>query len=140
MLRRLTRDDHVFVTDVTARYSQINVQGPRSRELLQRLTSHDLNDRVFPFRQAANIEMGMARVLVVRITYVGELGYELFVPVEQARGVFDSIAEIGAAFDLQYAGLKALGSLRIVSMCIQYGPRTLNIVIANVCTLLTHCN
>lgn len=117
MLRHLTRNDHAFVTDVTARYTQINLQGPRSRELLQKLTSQNLDDAVFPFRQATNIDMGIAGVLCVRITYVGELGYELFVPVEQARGVFDSIAEIGAEFGLQYAGLRALGSLRMVSMC-----------------------
>jgi heterotetrameric sarcosine oxidase gamma subunit len=117
MLRRLTRNDHAFVTDVTARYTQINVQGPRSRELLQKLTSQNLDDAAFPFRRAANIDMGLSRVLCARITYVGEVGYELFVPVEQARGVFDSIADVGAEFGLQYAGLRALGSLRMVRMC-----------------------
>jgi 4-methylaminobutanoate oxidase (formaldehyde-forming) len=115
MIRRLTRNDHAFVTDLTARYTQINLQGPRSRELLQKLTSQNLDDSVFPFRRAANIDIGLARVLCVRITYVGELGYELFIPVEQARGVFDSIVHVGTEFGLEYAGLKALGSLRMVS-------------------------
>jgi 4-methylaminobutanoate oxidase (formaldehyde-forming) len=112
MRRRLTGNDHVTITDVTARYAQINLQGPKSRELLQELTSVDLGN--FPFRRAQDIDIGYARALCMRITYVGELGYELFVPVEQAHHVYDEILRAGPTYNLRHAGLRALGSLRLV--------------------------
>ncbi|GKY96201.1 hypothetical protein MPSEU_000580000 [Mayamaea pseudoterrestris] len=121
MLQRMTTQDHVFIKDMTARYALINLQGPRSRELLQTLTSEVLKDANFPFRCARTIDIGLARVLCCRITYVGELGYELFVPVEQARHVYDIIFEAGRAFDLKHAGLKALGSLRMEKGYRDYG-------------------
>ncbi|MFZ9628411.1 MAG: GcvT family protein [Ilumatobacteraceae bacterium] len=101
------------VTDVTGGLAQINVQGPRSRELLQSLTSVDLDDRTFPFRTAREVDLGFARPLCARLTYVGELGYELFVPTEQAVHVYDRLVAGGEAFGLRHAGLKALGSLRM---------------------------
>lgn len=113
MLKRLSTDEHAFVTDVTGRYAQINLQGPMSRDLLQSLTSQDLDN--FDFRQAAEIDIGLARLLCMRITYVGELGYELFIPVEQALHVYDRIIEKGEEYGLRHAGLRALGSLRMVS-------------------------
>lgn len=117
MTRRLSRDWHATVTDVTARYAQINLQGPRSRELLQRLTKTDMATH-FDFRTAKDIDIGIARALCMRITYVGELGYELFVPAEQAAYVYDRILEEGEDFGLKHAGLKALGSLRMVGYCV----------------------
>ena len=70
---------------MTSGYAQINVQGPRSRELLQSLTTADLSNEAFPFRAAREIDIGFARALCVRITYLGELGYELYIPTEQAH-------------------------------------------------------
>ena len=99
---------HAFVTDVTSGFAQLNVQGPRSRELLQSLTSADLSNEAFPFRTAREIDIGFARVLCVRITYLGELGYELYIPAEQATHVYDRLVAAGAAFGLRHAGLKAL--------------------------------
>lgn len=113
MLKRLSTDDHAFVTDMTGRYAQINLQGTKSRDLLQSLTSFDLH--TFPFRQAAEIDIGLARLLCIRITYVGKLGYELFIPVEQALYVYDRIVAKGVEYGLRHAGLRALGSLRMVS-------------------------
>ena len=84
MKRHITDDMHAFVTDVTSGLAQINVQGPKSRELLQSLTSVDLSNEAFPFRAAREIDLGYARALCVRITYLGELGYELYIPTEQA--------------------------------------------------------
>jgi 4-methylaminobutanoate oxidase (formaldehyde-forming) len=112
---------HAFVTDVTAGIAQINVQGPRSRDLLQSLTSADLSNSAFPFRAARTIEIGFARVLCVRITYLGELGYELYVPTEQAVHVYERIFAAGPAFDLRHAGLKALASLRMEKGYRDYG-------------------
>jgi len=119
--RHIPEDAHAFVTDVTSGYAQINVQGPRSRDLLQTLTTADLANGAFPFRTARQIEMGYAHVLCVRITYLGELGYELYVPTEQATHVYDRIVEAGRAFDLRHAGLKALASLRMEKAYRDYG-------------------
>jgi 4-methylaminobutanoate oxidase (formaldehyde-forming) len=102
-----------IATDVTGGLAQINVQGPRSRDLLQSITSVDLSDDAFPFRTAREIDIGFARALCVRITYVGELGYELFVPTEQAVHVYERLAAAGTAVRLRHAGLRALGSLRM---------------------------
>lgn len=113
MLRRALDGQRGWVTDVTSGLAQINIQGPRSRELLQSLTSTDLSNGAFPFRAAREIDLGFVRVLCVRITYLGELGYELFVPTEQAAYVYDLIVEAGTAYDLAHVGLKALSSLRM---------------------------
>jgi len=114
-------DAHAFVFDATSAWGQLNVQGPRSRELLQSITSADLSNEAFPFRTAAEIDIGYARVLCVRITYLGELGYELYIPAEQAAHVYERIVEAGARFGLIHAGLKALASLRMEKAYRDYG-------------------
>jgi len=121
MKRHIADDQHVFVTDVTSGYGQLNIQGPKSRELLQSITSADLSNEAFPFRTAREIDIGLARVLCVRITYVGELGYELNIPSEQAGHVYDRIVEAGKPFGLRHAGLKALASLRLEKGYRDYG-------------------
>ena len=120
-LQRHIADTHAFVTDVTGAHAQLNVQGPLSRELLQTITTADLSNEAFPFRTARTIDIGFARVLCVRITYLGELGYELYVPSEQAVHVYERIVQAGAAFGLQHAGLKALASLRMEKGYRDYG-------------------
>jgi glycine cleavage system aminomethyltransferase T/glycine/D-amino acid oxidase-like deaminating enzyme len=112
---------HAFVTDVTSGYAQINIQGPRSRALLQSLTSADLSNEAFPFRSAQEIDLGYARALCIRITYLGELGYELYIPAEQAVHAYDRIVAAGEAFGLRHAGLKALASLRMEKGYRDYG-------------------
>jgi 4-methylaminobutanoate oxidase (formaldehyde-forming) len=121
MKRHTPRDAHAIVTDVTSGTCQINVQGPQSRALLQTLTSADLSNAAFPFRAAREIDIGYARVLCIRITYVGELGYELHVPSEQAPYVYDCLIEAGGPFGLRHAGLKALASLRLEKGYRDYG-------------------
>jgi len=121
MKRNIPDQAHAFVTDVTSAYGQLNVQGPRSRELLQKLTSVDLSNEAFPFRSAREIDIGFARVLCVRITYLGELGYELYIPAEQAVHVYDRVVEAGKSLGLAHAGLKALGSLRMEKGYRDYG-------------------
>ncbi|HEY1690895.1 MAG TPA: FAD-dependent oxidoreductase [Polyangiaceae bacterium] len=120
-MKRHAGDAHAFVTDVTSGYGQINVQGPRSRELMQSLTTEDLSNEAFPFRTARDVDIGYARALCVRITYLGELGYELYVPAEQASHVYDRLVEAGKAFGLRHAGLKALASLRMEKGYRDYG-------------------
>ena len=115
LLRRGIEDSdaRAVVTDVTGGWAQINLQGPRSRDLLSRLTSIDVSDEAFPFRSAQPIDIACARLLATRITYVGELGYELFVPTEAALHVYDELVREGESVGLRHAGLKALGSLRM---------------------------
>jgi len=120
-LRRHSEPHHAFVTDVSSGFAQINVQGPHSRSLLQSITSADLSNEAFPFRTAREIDIGFARVLCVRITYLGELGYELYVPTEQAVHVYERIVGTGDAFGLRHAGLKALASLRMEKGYRDYG-------------------
>ncbi|HEV2229372.1 MAG TPA: FAD-dependent oxidoreductase [Steroidobacteraceae bacterium] len=121
MRRRIGDQAHALVTDVTSAYGQLNVQGPNSRALLQRLTSADLSNAAFPFRAAREIDIGFARVLCIRITYLGELGYELYVPAEQATHVYDRLVAAGRELGLRHAGLKALGSLRLEKGYRDYG-------------------
>lgn len=121
MNRHIPDGAHAFVTDVTSGYGQLNLQGPRSRELLQSLTTVDLSNEAFPFRMAKEIDIGFARVLCIRITYLGELGYELYIPAEQAVHVYDKIVEAGKNFGLKHAGLKALASLRMEKGYRDYG-------------------
>jgi 4-methylaminobutanoate oxidase (formaldehyde-forming) len=121
MKRNIPAGAHAFVTDMTSAYGQLNLQGPNARALLQKITTEDLSNAAFPFRAAREIDIGFARVLCVRITYVGELGYELYIPAEQAAHVYDRIVEAGSEFGLVHAGLKALGSLRLEKGYRDYG-------------------
>ena len=120
-MRRVFGDAHAFACDVTGAYAQLNVQGPRSRELLAAVTDADVSNEAFPFRAAREIGIGFARALCVRITYLGELGYELYVPTEQAVHVYDRLAAAGEALGLRHAGLKALASLRMEKGYRDYG-------------------
>jgi glycine cleavage system aminomethyltransferase T len=121
LARHIPDDSHAFVTNVTSAYGQLNVQGPNSRALLQKITNADLGNAAFPFRTAREIDIGFARALCIRVTYLGELGYELHVPTEQAVHVYDRLIEAGREFGLQHAGLRALGSLRLEKGYRDYG-------------------
>jgi len=112
---------HAFATDVTAAYAQLNIQGPNSRALLAAVTRADVGDEAFGFRTARQIDIGFARVLCIRITYLGELGYELHIPAEQAVHVYDRLVEAGRDLGLRHAGLKALSSLRMEKGYRDYG-------------------
>jgi len=113
-IRRHTPPDaRVALTDVTSAYVVLGLMGPRSRELLRRLTDADLENEAFPFGTAREIHLGYATVLALRITYVGELGWELYVPTEFALGVYDALVAEGEALGLRHAGYHALESLRM---------------------------
>ena len=119
--RNIPDDAHAFVTDMTSAYAQLNLQGPKSRDLLQTITSADVSNEAFPYRHVQEIAIGYGRAICVRLTYLGELGYELYIPTEQAVHVYDIIVETGKEFDLSHAGLKALGSLRMEKGYRDYG-------------------
>jgi 4-methylaminobutanoate oxidase (formaldehyde-forming) len=88
---------------------------------VQAVTGADLSNQAFPFRAAREIDVGFARVLCIRITYLGELGYELYIPAEQAMHVYERLVEAGAAAGMRHAGLKALASLRMEKGYRDYG-------------------
>jgi len=104
---------HAVLTDVTSGYAVLAIMGPRSRGLLQQVTDADLSTAAFPFGASREIEIGFARVRASRITYVGELGWELYIPAEFALGVYDVIAAAGGGFGLVHAGYHAMNSLRM---------------------------
>lgn len=120
-MRRHLDPGEVVITDVTEAFAQINVQGPLSRDLLASLASADLSNTAFGFRTARDINIGSTTVLCVRITYLGELGYELFVPADQAGEVYDQLVAAGSPFGLRHAGLQALSSLRMEKGYRDYG-------------------
>ena len=106
-------DAHCVLTNVTSAMGVISLMGPASRALLQSLTPAILANEAFPFATSREIELGYGLVRASRITYVGELGWELYVPSEFTTGVYDEILAAGEAFDLVHAGFHALDSLRI---------------------------
>ena len=106
-------DLHVVITDVTSAYSIINLQGPLSRDLLATLTDADLSTEAFGFATMQTIEVHYARVFAQRMTYTGELGFELFVPSDMAASLFEAIVAAGAEFGLGFVGLATLDSLRM---------------------------
>ncbi len=127
MIRRATRaGEHCYVTDVTSGTTLLSVQGPASRTLLGRLSSADLSTEAFPYLSARTIDVGLARCLALRITYVGELGYELHIPTEYGLTVYDALMAAGADLGVRPIGLSAMTSLRL-----EKGYRDLGIDIDN---------
>ena len=111
----------VTIADVTSASATLAVMGPRSRDLLSRLTSADLSNDDFPFFSAREIQVGSAPALAIRASFVGELGWELYVPSEFAVHVHDAIVEAGADLGLRHAGYHALDSLRIEKAFVHVG-------------------
>ena len=113
LCRAIPDDARAVAVDVSSAYAVLGLMGPRSRDLLATLTDADLSTAAFPFATSRLIDLGYARVRASRITYVGELGYELYVPTEFAQSVFDVIVEAGQPVGLRLAGYHALNSLRL---------------------------
>ncbi len=113
LTQHVPTDARAIVTDITSAHAVLSVMGPRSRELLSTLTPADLSNDAFGFGTSQIIDLGYARVRASRVTFVGELGWELYIPTEFAQGVYDSLVAAGAAFGLRHAGYHALNSLRM---------------------------
>jgi heterotetrameric sarcosine oxidase gamma subunit len=111
--KRMPRGAHASLVDVTSAYAVFGVMGPRSRDLLGSLSGADLTDEGFPFGTSREIDLGYYTVRATRITYVGELGWELYVPAEFAVGVYEDLVAAGAAFGLVNAGYYAIESMRL---------------------------
>ena len=115
-LRSYASDGHgmaVSIADVTDATATIAVMGPSSRELLSRVTAADLSNEGFPFFTSREIQVRHAPAFAIRASFVGELGWELYVPTEFAVHVYDAIMEAGADLGLRLAGYHALDSLRL---------------------------
>jgi len=119
--QNISPEAHVFVTDVTSSYNIINVQGPKSRQLISGLTSVDMSNEAFPYLTMQEIDMGYALVKALRVTYVGELGWELYVPTDFTLHVFDMLVEAGEEVNIKHAGFQALNTLRIEKAYRDYG-------------------
>ena len=114
MIRRETQPgEFVTVTDVTSGTTLLSVQGPASRDLIGKLSDADLSNAAFPYLSARQIYVGYAPALAVRVTYVGELGWELHVPAEYGLGVYDDLMVAGADLGVRPIGLSAMTSLRL---------------------------
>lgn len=111
--RNIAADAHVVVNDVTSGLMCINIQGPKSRELLNRVSDHDLSSEAFPFATLQEMEIGYATVKALRLTYMGELGWELYIPTEFAPHVYDLLVEKGQELGLKHCGYHTLQSLRM---------------------------
>jgi sarcosine dehydrogenase len=99
--------------DVTSSNAVLSVMGPHSREVLQSLTEHDLSNAGFPFGRVKRITLAGAPALALRVTYVGELGWELHIPVEFALTVYDALMRAGEPYGIANAGYRAIESLRL---------------------------
>ncbi len=109
----IPNDAHAILTDVTSGMACLGIMGPRARDLLQPLTPDDLSNEAFPFATSRRIELGYGHVRASRITYVGELGWELYIPAEFATGIYDTIIAAGADTGIRHTGMHAMNSLRM---------------------------
>jgi 4-methylaminobutanoate oxidase (formaldehyde-forming) len=119
--RHIPADAHAFFTNITSAYSVLSVQGPKSRDFLSSVTHADMSNEAFPFLTMQEIDIGYAPVKALRITYVGELGWELYIPTEFSLHVYDTLLEKGEDFGLKLIGLQALESLRLEKAYRDYG-------------------
>jgi 4-methylaminobutanoate oxidase (formaldehyde-forming) len=111
--RHLPKNGSVVISDVTTRFATINLCGPRSRDVLKSVSGDDVANEAFPFLAARPIALGFATVVAVRIGYVGELGYELYVPQEFAAHVYEVLWQAGETYGIANAGYRAIDSCRM---------------------------
>ena len=111
--RNLPEDARVCVTDMTSAWAVLAVMGPLSRALLSRITPADLSNEAFPFATHRQIDLGYGTGIANRMTYVGELGWELIVPTEFAAGIYEALFDRGAGLGVADAGYYALDSMRL---------------------------
>ncbi|MEO1115475.1 MAG: FAD-dependent oxidoreductase, partial [Pseudomonadota bacterium] len=112
-LRRHVGDHRVVITDVTAGEAVLAVMGPNSRALLQKVSPNDFSNATNPFGTAQEIEIGLGLARVHRVTYVGELGWELYISSDMAGHVFEVLHEAGQDLDAKLCGMHMMDSCRI---------------------------
>jgi glycine cleavage system aminomethyltransferase T/glycine/D-amino acid oxidase-like deaminating enzyme len=106
-------DEPVEIRDITTEYSCLALWGPEARRVLEKVTRNDISNASFPYLHASMIDINGSTVMAQRVSYIGELGWELYVPYSRAVQVWDSLVDAGKEFDLEVGGYKALDSLRL---------------------------
>ena len=119
--RHTNARDHVSITDVTSDWNVIALMGPHARDVLSRASSVDVSNTNFPYLTHRQLPIGYALVRAVRISYVGELGWELYVPAEMVGHVYEVLMEAGASVGMRHAGTYAQTSLRIEKGYLSWG-------------------
>ncbi len=113
LTRHIPDEAHAFASDITSGLPMLALMGPNSRALLQALSGEDLSNAALPFGHSREVCLGYAQVRASRLTFVGELGYELYIPAEFAPHVFDRIVERGSEFGLAHGGFFGINSMRM---------------------------
>lgn len=111
--RHIAPDEFCTVADITGTMAMLAVMGPNARDLLAPLTDADLSNEAFPFGTSREIDLGLTHVRATRVTYVGELGWELLIPSESAHHIWDTLTQAGAPHGLTPVGYHAMNSLRL---------------------------
>ncbi len=106
-------DEGVQLTNLTGSHTALHLAGPRSRDILAKVTTTPLDNKHFPWLSAQQISIGFAPVYAIRVSFTGELGYELHMPTEYVRAVYDRLVAAGEAFDMVHFGLLATESMRL---------------------------
>jgi heterotetrameric sarcosine oxidase gamma subunit len=113
MLLRYGLSSGAVVTDVTSGFTTLHIAGPKSRDVLTQLTDQDLSNDAFPFLSAREIDLGWAKALALRVSFTGELGWELLVPTEFAADVYEKVVAAGEPLGMRHAGAFAFDGLRL---------------------------
>jgi dimethylglycine dehydrogenase len=111
----------VQIHNLTDRYGGVLLTGPNSRQILQQLTAEDLSNESFPWLSCKTVKLDSADVRVLRVSYAGELGYELHMPVYQLLTIYESLERVGAQFNLRAFGGYAFNSMRMEKMYRAWG-------------------
>jgi 4-methylaminobutanoate oxidase (formaldehyde-forming) len=119
--RHLPADGSVEIVDRTSGTAVLNLCGPRSREVLAELTDAPLDDAHFPYMSARELDLAFAPALALRVTYLGELGYEIHVPVEYALHLYERLWAAGAPHGIANVGYRAINSLRLEKQYLAWG-------------------
>jgi 4-methylaminobutanoate oxidase (formaldehyde-forming) len=117
----MPRDGSVTMRDVTSAHGVINLCGPLARKVLEKVSENDVGNEAFPYMACCDIRIGWAPVMAARVTYVGELGWELHIPCEYMAYVYEVLREAGAEFGIADVGYKAISSLRMEKRYLYWG-------------------
>ena len=113
LLKTMPGDGSVTVENITMGHGVLVIAGPRSRDLLSKITDADLSNEAFPWLTSQNIVMGVAPLRAMRLNFVGDLGWELHHPIEYQHHIYDLVVDAGKQFELAHVGMRAMDSLRI---------------------------
>ena len=111
--RHIPADAHAVATDISPGLTMLSLMGPRSRALISALSGEQFDNAAFPFGTSREIELGYGIVRASRLTFVGELGWEMLIPTDFAKHVLEEVLRVGADFDLRHGGYFAINSMRM---------------------------